>query len=148
MLNKNVAQLRLLCGLHTPDLKATLPNLLGLLQGKGYRSEAEQPPSETASISRVPVNLRFPIVSNNVIVSDPVLEPMKSECQCEVVKRKPRVDRSECGPGLSEILAIPEAYLNKEITTSCLKNYIAFEKHKKTTAANGGNVCLLCACSD
>lgn len=149
LLNKNISQLRLLCGLHTPDLKATLPNLLGLLQGKGYRSEAEQQPGKSqsevdaASVSKGPVNLRFPTGYNNV-ASDPVLEPMKHEYHSEqscslAVKRRPRVDRSECGPGLSEILAIPEAFLNKEITTSCLKNYIAFEKHKKL-ASNGGKL--------
>lgn len=42
-----------------------------------------------------------------------------------------RVVKGECGPGLSEILAIPEAFLNKEISTNCLKSYIAFEKQKK-----------------
>lgn len=34
LLNKNVAQLRLYCGLPTQDLRATLPNLAGLLQLK------------------------------------------------------------------------------------------------------------------
>lgn len=148
--------MRLLCGLHTPDLKATLPNLLGLLQGKGYKTEMEQfqksqSDLETSSIvsSRGYVNLRFPIGSSNVVVSDPVLEPMKNEYQSEQLqqqqctrRRAVKGERSECGPGLSEILAIPEAFLNKEIPTSCLKNYIAFERHRKfnVATANGGIV--------
>lgn len=136
--------MRLLCGLHTPDLKATLPNLLGLLQGKGYRSETDQIPGENVpALLKAPVDLRFPLSSNSVVM-DPVLEPMRNEHHNEhcgsLVKRKPKIERSECGPGLSEILAIPEAFLNKEITTSCLKNYIAFEKHRKmvATTTNGG----------
>jgi UV radiation resistance-associated gene protein len=32
LLNKNIAQLRWYCGLSTQDLRATLPNLLNLLQ--------------------------------------------------------------------------------------------------------------------
>lgn len=74
------------------------------------------------------------------------MEPMKHEHhqseQCVVRRRVGKAgDRSECGPGLSEILAIPEAFLNKEIPSSCLKNYIAFERHKKlgAGATNGGN---------
>lgn len=159
LLNKNIAQLRLLCGLHTPDLKATLPNLLGLLQGKGYKTEAQKPHSDiesTISSSRTFVNLRFPICggSNNSAASDPVLEPMKQELnnisqgESQGVRQR-RVtrtgERSESGgPGLSEILAIPEAFLNKEISSSCLRNYIAFERHKKLNAeaANGGNVSI------
>lgn len=165
LLNKNIAQLRLLCGLHTSDLKATLPNMLGLLQGKVLHTEETQLPRTSsehchllkqdklvtnAELSKEKQVERLSEISSKVLhnynigtnqnVSDPILDSLKSECQEQHMSlysrhlRKPckKEKDSACGPSLSDILAIPEAFLNQEISTTCFKNYITSEKHKRS----------------
>lgn len=173
LLNKNVAQLRFLCGIHTSDLKATLPNLLGLLQGKMLHTDelhvARTPADNDHTLKQQKVitsiesadgdgsdktadqrqlerpsdfSLKIVPLHNynlgiNQTVSDPILDSLKSETQEQQMNsyrnmRKPnkREKNHECGPGLSDILAIPEAFLNQEISSTCFKTYITSEKLK------------------
>lgn len=108
LLNKNIAQLRWLFFMHTPDLKATLPNLLSLLEGRDFK---ELPPLVTFSLK-----LRE---------QDGKIEARLQE----LPKKYNKMYRScECGPGLSEILAIPEAFMNKQISSESFRNFVATRK--------------------
>nr|XP_015834214.1 PREDICTED: UV radiation resistance-associated gene protein isoform X2 [Tribolium castaneum] len=122
LLNKNIAQLRWLYFMHTPELKATLPNLLTFLEGRDCR--------ETLPLVTISLGLNAEVECHR----GP--EVKISEEKCLECPKKSRVLRSsECGPGLSEILAIPEAFMNKQITSDSFKNYIASKKTDEASAS-------------
>lgn len=80
LLNKNIAQLRLLCGLHTSDLKATLPNLQGLLQGKPPQEEHHR---QTESAEKESIQSLAIFGASSSGIQDPVLDSLKNECYLE-----------------------------------------------------------------
>lgn len=112
LLNKNIAQLRWLYFMHTPELKATLPNLLTFLEGRDCK---ETLPLVTTSLGL------------NVEVECQRISEVRDTCN-EVPKKYRMYKSNECGPGLSEILAIPEAFMNKQITSESFKNFVASKK--------------------
>lgn len=141
-----MAQLRWLLSMNTNDLKATLFNLLTFLRG------LKEPRTSTASKQELPSNSKkitfnigpsekhvglhsFGSISN---ISDPILDCLRQENQLNSSTSPTRntskkslsktCRSSECGRGLSEILAIPEAYLNKQISSESLRNYMATDK--------------------
>ncbi|XP_044254871.1 LOW QUALITY PROTEIN: UV radiation resistance-associated protein [Tribolium madens] len=118
LLNKNIAQLRWLYFMHTPELKATLPNLLTFLEGRDCK--------ETLPLVTISLGLN-PEADHRV----PEMKISEFPKKCSNVVRS-----SECGPGLSEILAIPEAFMNKLITSDSFKNYIALKKTADETSAS------------
>ncbi|XP_063910732.1 UV radiation resistance-associated gene protein [Zophobas morio] len=125
LLNKNISQLRWLFFMHTPELKATLPNLLTFLEGRDCK---ETLPLVTCSLG-----------IKNDIESTRFQENIKlnEERYQQLPKRYNKMYRScECGPGLSEILAIPEAFMNKQITSDSFKNYIASKKSAEQNSAS------------
>lgn len=139
--------------MNTDNLKATLPNLLQLLQG----GKDDKPPLAPAAnykllpatklqlsrkqsnddLLKVSCTEKFVSLSSygsTPNISDPILDLIKHENKQRSIspnRQKKLCSRSsECGPGLSEILAIPEAYLNKQISSSSFKNYMASEMYK------------------
>lgn len=152
LLNKNIAQLRWFCGIYTPNLKATLPNLLALLEGRHFypelmnykkatAEEAEALCEEQSGIdSNSKLNSRD--ISSNPIfcpnqftspqnISDPILDVLRQECMQErsysrtiIKKHTKNLKLSETGPGLSQVLAIPEAFLNQQITSVSFRSYM------------------------
>lgn len=144
LLNKNIAQLRWLLSINTHDLKATLSNLLTLLH---VRRDLKHEPARR---SEIPVNkmITFNFSSpdkyvglhsfgTNSNISDPILEWLrhKNHLQCSSsIKNQEKKSsskpfrNSECGKGLNEILTIPEAYLNKQISSDSLRNFIVSGK--------------------
>lgn len=156
LINKNIAQLRCLYGLNTPELKSTLLNLLTFLQGKDYKinltksherlSDAGTYRKENESgslcsskidgckadsLENVHKNSFSPMHSfgSTPNISQPILDMLRHESYLEKSNgnsRKPikkKSKQSESGPGLSEILAVPEAFLNKQMTASAFKKY-------------------------
>lgn len=67
LLNKNLAQLRLLCGQHTPDLRATLSNLLSFLQGRDIQDIG---PSLVSKLEKLSLKLRQDEMQRNSKVSN------------------------------------------------------------------------------
>lgn len=141
LLNKNLAQFRWLIYMNTTDLKATLYNLLTFLQGpRDLRIDhhplpkIEVPLQKKLEIDKL-VSLRsFNTISN---VSDPLLDCIRHENRLQRSSspgRENRVDRhngggkkcvhSECGRGLSEILAVPEAYMSRQISSDSFRNFM------------------------
>lgn len=160
LLNKNIAQLRLLCGQQTPDLRATLPNLLTFLQGKDVKDII---PSLVGKLEMLEARLKLeegadqPSTSNgdsgvkhvfrdDPHVPDPLLDALKKQCSLEKVyipaKRleKKIKKNEEQGPGLSEILAIPEAYLNQQISTKVFKSYMSTASSSKLSSSTDGKI--------
>ncbi|KAJ8924929.1 hypothetical protein NQ315_001092 [Exocentrus adspersus] len=155
LLNKNLAQLRWLFYMNTSDLKSTLPNLLSFLQGQqefriepvppvGPKRDAPEDTKATAqsSPSHLVVNEKYVSLhsfGSNSNISDPILDCIRHENQIQRSNsptRKPSrkpvskpCSSSECGRGLGEILAIPEAFLSKQISSDSFRNYIASEKY-------------------
>ncbi|KAG5887925.1 hypothetical protein JTB14_003021 [Gonioctena quinquepunctata] len=151
LLNKNLAQFRWLLGMNTADLRATLRNLLTFLQGPidlSLRTALGAPPDQLPSNdSSTLVSLqRFGSISN---ISDPILDCIKNENRIKRSSSPPRKSpkkssslrcrSSECGKGLSEILAIPEAYLNKQISSDSFRNYMRTDRH--LVEHDGGEDC-------
>lgn len=156
LLNKNIAQLRCLYGLNTIELKSTLANLLTFLQGKdGQRTKL----SINESISKKPANgtQRNTVdskieKSNNSLLQDEMCNSSANLSNLNIMlhkeeqvydisftpshRKKNKPKQSETGPGLSEILAVPEAFLNKQITTSTFKNYISNQRLSKNSHAS------------
>ncbi|XP_019872280.2 UV radiation resistance-associated gene protein isoform X2 [Aethina tumida] len=141
LLNKNIAQLRWLYYIHTPDLKATLPNLLGLLHGPRDRVELttpfsgaglldtlscagleDDPKRHSPSTSGLPcqqlVSLRSFGSSPNIC--DPILDCLKHE-RLQQRSASPVSHRTRTGQ-CSKELAIPEAFLNRQISKDSFKN--------------------------
>lgn len=162
LLNKNIAQLRWLCGQHTPDLRATLSNLHALLQGCENK-ESSNVISANKTCQKVPQPLECSSYNSDVSekgqsyssrgldfighfdktssVSDPILDTLRHECQLERSQSPTGQSRKKSGagstksseskPGLSEILAIPEAFMSQQISQSTFKSYIATEKIRR-----------------
>lgn len=131
--------------MNTHDLKATLSNLLTFLQiQKNLRHE-------TVRCSEIPVNkkITFNLSSSdkyvglhsfgsNSNISDPILDWLRHENHLQRLSSPTRNQgiksnskscrNSECGKGLSEILTIPEAYLNKQISSDSLRNFMVSGK--------------------
>lgn len=145
LLNKNIAQLRWLLSMNTNDLKATLSNLLTLLQIQRDsrhettgRSEINLKKKITFNLSSSEKYVGLHSFGSNSNISDPILDWLRhenhirrlnspSKAQGKKSSSKP-CRSSECGKGLSEILTIPEAYLNKQISSDSLRNYMAAGK--------------------
>ena len=154
LLNKNIAQFRWFCGIYTPNLKATLPNLLALLEGRHFypelmrcnkaaAEEAEASCEEQRSEIDTNCKLNPRDTSSNPIfcpnqftspqnISDPILDVLRQECMQErsytrttTKKHTKNLKLSETGPGLSQVLAIPEAFLNQQITSVSFRSYMA-----------------------
>ncbi|KAI4471451.1 uv radiation resistance-associated protein [Holotrichia oblita] len=162
LLNKNIAQLRWICGLHTQNLKATLPNLLTLLLPisdqleensrinlrdvtkldgveNGHKDqekrldELKKCDSVYGSASSIPMSISC--FGSNHNISDPILDSLKHECQIERsyspifrLTKKPSKQNIKCSTnetGLSQILAIPEAFLNQQISPNSFKSYMS-----------------------
>lgn len=156
LINKNIAQLRCLYGLNTPELKSTLLNLLTFLQGKDYkthltkshehlndahcyRKENETDSVDLNKIDGCKSDSLENVHKNSISpahnfgstpnISQPILDMLKHESCIEKSNGNPKKPikkkskPSESGPGLSEILAIPEAFLNKQMSASAFKNY-------------------------
>ncbi|XP_025830467.1 UV radiation resistance-associated gene protein [Agrilus planipennis] len=157
LLNKNIAQLRWLCGQHTPNLRGTLSNLLSLLQSKETRtpsrcyflnrhenvlssSSVTSDPSlssDQASINELrPRNCKDLMEgkSSNTLVShqnpSEPLHPKPFGCKSPTRKGNRRYDRcdNQENLGLSQILSVPEAYMNKQISSGDFKTYLAKRK--------------------
>ncbi|XP_018564038.1 uncharacterized protein LOC108905583 [Anoplophora glabripennis] len=163
LLNKNLAQLRWLFYMNTSDLKSTLPNLLNFLQGqKEFRFESlsptnislsskhDQPGDAKQSPPHLAVSEKYVSLhsfGSNPNISDPILDCIRHENQIQRSSsptRKPSrkpvskpCRNSECGRGLSEILAIPEAFLNKQISSDSFRNYIVSEKYSSDVSKDG-----------
>lgn len=141
LLNKNIAQLRWLLSMNTHDLKATLSNLLTLLQIQ--RDSRHEP----ARRSEIPANKKITFkfsssdkyvglhsFGSNSNISDPILDWLRHENHLQRLSSPTRNQgkkpfskpfrSSECGKGLNEILTIPEAYLNKQISSDSLRNFM------------------------
>lgn len=158
LLNKDIAQLRWICGQHTPDLRATLPNLLSLLQG---RDSKENPNTRSSITTKAPRKIsqqsdssynndqmNYPQKSLDFIshfdrtpnVCDPIFDALRQEYQAERSHSPTRRNRKKSGtnsnktneprPGLGEILAVPEAFMNKQISCSDFKNFIETERFR------------------
>lgn len=150
--------------MNTSDLKSTLPNLLNFLQGqKEFRIESLAPTSTSlsskqgepkqsspASPSHLAVSEKYVSLhsfGSNSNISDPILDCIRHENQVRRSSsptRKPSrkpiskpCRNSECGRGLSEILAIPEAFLNKQISSDSFRNYMASEKYGSEASKDG-----------
>nr|CAI5824924.1 unnamed protein product [Callosobruchus analis] len=146
LLNKNIAQLRWLYFMNTNDLRATLQNLLTFLQGqRESRSEilslseastsqkADSVPTEkgkkpACALSEKLVSLHSANTNSNI--SDPVLDSIRQETQANRLFSPTRrlaglksISRIGSG-GVSEVLTMPEAYLNKQIGVDVLKNFM------------------------
>ncbi|KAF5281404.1 hypothetical protein FQA39_LY17800 [Lamprigera yunnana] len=143
LLNKDIGQLRWMCGQHTPDLRATLSNLHSLLQGR----ETKDVPTTLAinkiknlSISSSSINksadfisqFEKPFIGSSSNICDPILDTLRQENQercMSPINRKKKTDGPR--PGLSEILAIPEAFLTQQISSNAFKTYATTEKFKE-----------------
>ncbi|XP_072382566.1 UV radiation resistance-associated gene protein [Diabrotica undecimpunctata] len=151
LLNKNLAQFRWLFYMNTTDLRATLHNLLTFLQNpRELRTDASSCASTKPNLNIhkpvIPiekterfVSLRsFSSISN---VSDPLLDCIRQENRLEIsnnpnsrLERNPNVKKcthGECGKGLSEILAVPEAYMNRQISSDSFRNFVAVKSKDK-----------------
>ncbi|KAK9881429.1 hypothetical protein WA026_016315 [Henosepilachna vigintioctopunctata] len=156
LLNKNIAQLRWLYFMHTPDLKLTLPNLLSFLQGyKEFKQERFlllRPFSEQHAVneSHTTHHASKPALTLDSFESyrqrsDPILDCLRRDKppvdpsgskQCKTTTEHGRVDNGNAVhhcPGLSEILAIPEAYLNRQIGGISFRNYLSSCKTENNT---------------
>ncbi|CAH0547955.1 unnamed protein product [Brassicogethes aeneus] len=138
LLNKNIAQLRWLYQLHTPELKATLPNLFGMLQGPRDRAaEAATPLPPIQSSAKLASFRGAGHAHFSANITDPVIqECIRTESRIKRATsptRKPatspstarraggdrgrRCTNSRC----TKELAIPEAYLNHQISRDSFK---------------------------
>ncbi|RZC33793.1 sporulation-specific protein 15 [Asbolus verrucosus] len=125
LLNKNIAHLRWLFFMHTPELKATLPNLLSFLDGKDCK--------ETLPLVTCSLGIKNELESIRVVES----MKMREERFQELPKKYNKMYRScECGPGLSEILAIPEAFMNRQISSDSFKNFAASKKSAEENSSS------------
>lgn len=140
--------------MNTDNLKATLPNLLQLLQGNKESNKPPLPPptnykmlpATKLQMSRKKSNedllktsstekfVSLTSYGSNPNISDPILDLIKHENKQRSLspnnKHTKMCRSSECGPGLSEILAIPEAYLNRQISSNSFKNYMSSDMYK------------------
>ncbi|KAK4873183.1 hypothetical protein RN001_015212 [Aquatica leii] len=148
LLNKNIAQLRWLCGQHTPDLRATLPNLQSFLQGRGNKDHAlaALPTNKTKTPNHVYKSVDFisqfekPFLGSSSNISDPILDTLRQENQertMSPINRRKKNDGPR--PGLSEILAIPEAFLTQQISTNAFKTFATTEKFKLLSQEGRGD---------
>ncbi|XP_060535872.1 UV radiation resistance-associated protein [Cylas formicarius] len=133
LLNKNLAQFRWLTYLHTPDLRATLPNLLQFLQSGRY-SRSDTPvlsslenvaAADRSSLDKW-VSLTSIGTSMSSSVNDPILESVRREIKSQNAALKaPHKRPKQGGRGLGEILAIPEAYLNRQISRDLFERFVS-----------------------
>ncbi|KAK5640261.1 hypothetical protein RI129_011072 [Pyrocoelia pectoralis] len=148
LLNKNIAQLRWLCNQQTPDLRATLTNLQHLLMGPedkdGLSSSSRHLKKLDLSISSIYKSADFlshfekPFLGSSSNISDPILDTLKLEYQEQSMSptnRNKKKTESALRPGLSEILAIPEAYMTQEITSNAFKTFTSTETFKQLSLA-------------
>ncbi|CAH1155271.1 unnamed protein product [Phaedon cochleariae] len=128
LLNKNLAQFRWLLYMNTTDLRQTLYNLLTFLEGPRETSSAasDRPKGGSERDARLH---DFSSVSN---LSDPILDFIRQECQQQKQHSPSKKSASsgksrssECGRGLGEILAIPEAYLNRRISSDSFRSFMS-----------------------
>lgn len=100
--------------MHTPDLKSTLPNLLNFLRCTDFK---EMLPS---------VNSGFVVKDeDNIDRTRTCVAEKTDEFEFHFSKKYTTMYRNlECGPGLSEILAVPEAFMNKQISSDSFKNFV------------------------
>lgn len=124
LLNKNIAQLRLLCGLQTPDLRATLNNLLTFLQGKEHRDVLLNR-NETTKLVSNQNDKSSSCSEKSKLVK--VLEDFKFSVpnQSAVIKQIKKRSEEEEAHGLSDTLYIPEAYISKQISSDTFKSYLS-----------------------
>lgn len=130
--------------MNTYDLKATLANLLALLQ---IQKDSRQ---EVSRRTEIPLNkkITFNLTSgkyvglhsfgSNSSISDPILDWLRHENRLHRMSSPTRSQgkkyvskgsrNSESGRGLTEILTIPEAYLNKQIDSESLRNFMVSGK--------------------
>lgn len=125
--------------MNTHDLKATLANLLSLLQiQKDYSHEVTR--RETPLNKKIIFNLTagkyvgLHSFGSNSSISDPILDWLRydnhlqkfsSPTRIQIKKSASKPRRScETGRGLTDILTIPEAYLNKQISSDSLRNFM------------------------
>lgn len=114
--------------MNTSDLKSTLSNLLSFLQGqKDGRMEPLAPflsrRSQTSSPVPLPAETLVGLRNFGSNVSDVILE-----CANKRQGRKTVEKEGQCGRGLGEILAIPEAFLNRQISSDSFRSYMSSEK--------------------
>lgn len=162
LLNKNIAQLRYLYGLNTIELKSTLQNLLTFLQGKGYKSKTyhalpveelgkeatngtnkstvdhdnDQHDKSSGGTSDHIYNSTMNVTNLNYTFK----EEQHYNTSFTPTRRRNKPKQSETGPGLSEILAVPEAFLNKQITTNTFRNYMNNQRLIKMNATSGEDI--------
>lgn len=138
LLNKNIAQYLHALGFKPQVLHTTLPNLLLLLQAKDQRvsgsdveSCAGSPPEE--AVKKVlqhrgsQENMLRPFPNRPHHAPDPILDSIRHEAQMQRAhspKRRPPRSKNAQNPGLSQILAIPEAVLNKQMSGSTFLTYM------------------------
>ncbi|CAH1999062.1 unnamed protein product [Acanthoscelides obtectus] len=161
LLNKNIAQLRWLYFMNTNDLRATLHNLLTFLQGQ-REPKTDALLSQEASTSHKPEvpstktqraigtpnekNVSLHSLNANSNISDPVLDSLRQDNQairlCSPSRRLSGVRSiSRLGSGgLSEALAMPEAYLNRQIGVEALRNFIVANDKGSTTGEAASSV--------
>nr|XP_023015166.1 UV radiation resistance-associated gene protein [Leptinotarsa decemlineata] len=150
LLNKNLAQFRWFLNMNTVDLKATLRNLLTFLQGPGELSAASTrtlPPPDRSLTGPKFVSLQR-IASSSSTISDTILDSIRREKRISrsisptTMKKFSQLGRGSPergGKGLSEILAVPEAYLNRQISSESFRNFARTEKLMEVEESDEGS---------
>ncbi|XP_074032875.1 UV-resistance associated gene isoform X2 [Leptinotarsa decemlineata] len=150
LLNKNLAQFRWFLNMNTVDLKATLRNLLTFLQGPGELSAASTrtlPPPDRSLTGPKFVSLQR-IASSSSTISDTILDSIRREKRISrsisptTLKKFSQLGRGSPergGKGLSEILAVPEAYLNRQISSESFRNFARTEKLMEVEESDEGS---------
>lgn len=107
-----------------------------------------QPPPGRSDLSQNKITFNLPTsekyvglhsFGSNSNISDPVLDSLRHKCQMQRFSSPTKVQgkifssstqfrNRECGKGLNEILTIPEAYLNKQISSESLRNFMVSGK--------------------
>lgn len=131
--------------MNTYDLKATLANLLTLLQIQRNPRHEISKNSEITLNKKIPFNLTtsgkyvgLHSFGSNSSISDPILDWLRYENHLQRLSSPTRTlgrkldtkltRNSESGRSLTEILTIPEAYLNKQIGSDALRNFMVSGK--------------------
>ncbi|XP_017777577.1 PREDICTED: UV radiation resistance-associated gene protein [Nicrophorus vespilloides] len=118
LLNKNIAQYLYMLGARTPDLKATLANVLILLHG---RDMARYPTDRGSRFNDVMSDTTSQCSQDTIRLETDVSSISSQRC----CKPPVEYERTFISPAIKDTkMSIPEAFLNKQMSNSSFKKYM------------------------
>lgn len=133
LLNKNIAQLRWLCGQNTADLRETLSNLSSFLQNRKLLSLNACKKATDSELAQS----KSKNETNSVTPSDKLAKDNGDQNR---MQKRPGHSRRKDDSSLSSQteLVIPEAFMSQEISPNAFKTYMKEKINKMNSKSDNG----------